>query len=697
MTIQQATTNPLLITAILTAIGITLFTLWEEYFEKYVDHVTADDPEFDRSRELGQIRFAGLLGLIAQGTIYLASSESRTRHPWFTVGLFLLAVFIQSQLQFKAERKLRKLEAGQAGHAGLLGRSVLVAAGGVVGYFAFIYICAIGAFVAARALGVPQWAMLLCSAIGFVIGILGGLAISFALAPRLLRATISCAPLEDLKWRELFDRSFARAGIRTPDYWIINTGGFKFSNALVAGFQGFGAGLFITQSLLHSCAPDEIEAVIMHEVSHLKLKHMRQRMVASFVNILATLFGATTLITMTMLFLPAMNGLMMLLVPLAAFFIPFAAVRGLVKKQEIEADAHAILNLGAKTEALASAMRKIDAMNDLSIDRHKDTKTYPWTESGHSSTEERIIMLRQELEQRNYSPISYEFPFKSALGTTISLAAIILVGAFVTIKGTQMAGTTAAGRAPAAAPDTKVHGGVVAGEDSCPYKSIKKGKIDVMQLKMKGGKCAVMVKPSSTRQDKHRSYSVFSNGAFVVFNSTGSGSVSSSTGARAYFFFPRKERPSFEEMTTGEIAVRTVAGQIIRFSPVSGKISSMTGAAYSEDPSISLRNRGGVEIKSCDCLWLDTGWQKGEVAYSNPSGSSTFRDRSGSACAVKNREIFDHAGGEAVLKYETSDRLQAFLSKRCPKLDISMLAVAAVRTAPVMPANEGAGTAGRAR
>jgi Zn-dependent protease with chaperone function len=208
--------------------------------------------------------------------------------------------------------------------------------------------------------------------------------------------------LEDPGVCAMLDRCFRRAGISQPSYWVIEVENFKANNAMIAGFRNgkgwFRPGLFITKPLLKNCPPEELEAVILHEVSHLALNHLRKRFFFSFGAVMAAITATAACLVTAQLVLPAPAAQWLVLAcATLSFVIPFVAIKKQAHRQELEADVFAIVRLGATLEAVAGALRRIDRLNDRSGDQ-KDSMLLLSEGGGHPATEQRIIQVRQATE-----------------------------------------------------------------------------------------------------------------------------------------------------------------------------------------------------------------------------------------------------------------------------------------------------------
>jgi Zn-dependent protease with chaperone function len=220
-------------------------------------------------------------------------------------------------------------------------------------------------------MGFTPTGMIVTLMLGNAAGVLFGLGLTFGLAPFILRKMILCEALTETSNAHQFQKieaCFKRAGVKTPAIWIAKFPGTRLTNALIAGFQNGGGifrpGLFLTQSLLERFSTEEQEAVLLHEVSHLSLSHLRKRLFLSLGAVI--LSGAFSVVVLTTAYftLPTeIARLGGLAVPFLAFTFAFSKIREQMGRQELEADAYAVNTLGADLDSLVSALRKIDQLN----------------------------------------------------------------------------------------------------------------------------------------------------------------------------------------------------------------------------------------------------------------------------------------------------------------------------------------------
>lgn len=176
-------------------------------------------------------------------------------------------------------------------------------------------------------------------------------------------------PLEDAALKERVSQLMARAGFTAKGFFVMD--GSRRSAHSNAFFTGFGASKRVVffDTLLKQLSPDEMEAVLAHELGHFKHRHILKMMASSFI---ITLLGLALLgwlsqqiwfytgLGITPNMASANDALALLLflmvVPLFTFFVsPLSAGRS--RRYEFEADAYAVQHSNGKH--LAGALLKL--------------------------------------------------------------------------------------------------------------------------------------------------------------------------------------------------------------------------------------------------------------------------------------------------------------------------------------------------
>src|SRR5690349_1118301 len=173
------------------------------------------------------------------------------------------------------------------------------------------------------------------------------------------------SPLEDPALAERVKRLLARCGFRAKGLFVMD--GSKRSAHGNAFFTGFGAGKRIVffDTLLARLAPDEIEAVLAHELGHYRLHHIVKSMALSWAMSLGMLAALGLLATKTWFYQGLGVGtqsqgiavlLFLLVLPEFSFFLqPLMSLFS--RKHEFEADRYATEHAAARE--LVSALVKL--------------------------------------------------------------------------------------------------------------------------------------------------------------------------------------------------------------------------------------------------------------------------------------------------------------------------------------------------
>lgn len=176
-------------------------------------------------------------------------------------------------------------------------------------------------------------------------------------------------PLEDAALKDRVSALMTRCGFTSKGFYVMD--GSKRSAHANAYFTGFGASKRVVfyDTLLAQLSPDEVDAVLAHELGHFKHGHIRKRMASLFALSLAA-FALLGWVSQQAWFYtglgvgPNMAGgnealsllLFMMVLPLAGSFTgPLFAQ--LSRKHEFEADAFAVAH--ANGAALSSALLKL--------------------------------------------------------------------------------------------------------------------------------------------------------------------------------------------------------------------------------------------------------------------------------------------------------------------------------------------------
>lgn len=389
--------------AVLTAIPVVGMALWADYFGRYAEALAKENPDFDRPNEILKVRLASLFALVFQFILFLATADIRREYPIAANVMFMSAMILQILIQNAAEKRVNPaIQAKTSEGVGLALRALFWSALGGVLYISLLFVCLRGALLVGQAFkATPAIATGLMIA-GSIAGVVGGLGLAFALGPFQMRRMFPTSRLTDERFRNTLDDCFSKAGVSPPDYWILELSRFNRGNALITGFRSgrgiFRPALFLSASLVSGLSEAELRAVVLHEISHMRLHHMRKRFVLSSGMILAASLAAGMLVIVAHLINPGgpANSLVGLLTIFSSFVMTLRFLEKQNRLQEIEADITAV-KLGASIADLEGALRKLDQMNGQPTDRAEPSSKL--SGSGHPSTEERIKIIHAYFER----------------------------------------------------------------------------------------------------------------------------------------------------------------------------------------------------------------------------------------------------------------------------------------------------------
>lgn len=205
-------------------------------------------------------------------------------------------------------------------------------------------------------------------------------------------------PLPEGRLKEQIENLLGRTGFKSKGIFVMD--GSKRSGHGNAYFTGLGANKRIVfyDTLLEDMQPDEVEAVLAHELGHFKHKHIIKQMLITFVLALAVLYVLGQLMPQAAFYQSlgvhypshAMALLLFLLV-LPVFTFPFSPLASLVsRRNEFEADRYAAATSSA--QSLIAALTKLYRSNAASL---VSDKWYSRFYDSHPGARERVAALKQ--------------------------------------------------------------------------------------------------------------------------------------------------------------------------------------------------------------------------------------------------------------------------------------------------------------
>jgi Zn-dependent protease with chaperone function len=169
--------------------------------------------------------------------------------------------------------------------------------------------------------------------------------------PRVLAKVWGCRPLEDASVIASVQRLEKIAGVRFSRVFLWEPGGGGIMNAAVVGLFHPFRYLFLTPRLLSGLNPAEIDSVILHELGHVRWKHL--------LFYLFTTFASLNLAVIIVSELPLHSGMETYAVLAILILAYFRFVFGYFSRTlERQADAFALQRTGSAA-ALISALEKI--------------------------------------------------------------------------------------------------------------------------------------------------------------------------------------------------------------------------------------------------------------------------------------------------------------------------------------------------
>ena len=173
------------------------------------------------------------------------------------------------------------------------------------------------------------------------------------------------SPLEDAALAERVERLLERCGFRSRGLYVMD--GSKRSSHGNAFFTGFGASkrIVLFDTLVSRLAPDEVEAVLAHELGHYKLHHIVKGIALSWALAFAMLFALGVLIREPWFYdgLGARThtnavALVLFMIALPEFLYFFQPLTALFsRRHEFQADGYATLHSSAAS--LVQALVKL--------------------------------------------------------------------------------------------------------------------------------------------------------------------------------------------------------------------------------------------------------------------------------------------------------------------------------------------------
>lgn len=230
-----------------------------------------------------------------------------------------------------------------------------------------------------------------------------GLAVAFSLgltyvAPTwILPLFNKFSPLEEGELRTALEAYAARAEFELDGIFVMD--GSKRSTKGNAFFTGLGSRkrIALFDTLIKEQSPDEITAVLAHEVGHSKRGHIRKRLLVGMVKTGVVFYLMSVFLESPGLFaafgmehMSTYAGLVFFIMLYTPVSLALSVVANLVsRKHEFEADEFAARTTG-RSEPMISALKKLSASNLTNLTPHPLTV---WLDYSHPPVLERVRAL----------------------------------------------------------------------------------------------------------------------------------------------------------------------------------------------------------------------------------------------------------------------------------------------------------------
>jgi Zn-dependent protease with chaperone function len=385
--------------AVLSAIPVVLFALWADHFEKYINELCIKNPQFDRKVEIEKVRIASLCVILFLFSLFIGSPEIRRAYPLISQLVFCTGTLAQLWLQSRMEKKI-----GSSGQKidHMIGIIAKATVSWLVGAFIYVFTVLLSLrgsmWIAHLAHLSPNASTFVFCASG-VLGILGGLALNFGLAPFFIKKTLPVASIQDPVLLSWLQQCYSKAKLKVPQLWIIELHQLHIAHTILAGFQRgkgiFRPALFIARASLDLLHPTEVEAIVLNQISNVTLNHLRKKFVLTSSLLFSTILTSIATTVFAKVYFPQVPSLGMVgpITAIAGFFLSYKLLTDQIKNHQLKADIYCIEKLGVSAKDLFQALRKMD--------KPHEKKEAP--KQGFPDTERRIQRLKDYINQNNVS------------------------------------------------------------------------------------------------------------------------------------------------------------------------------------------------------------------------------------------------------------------------------------------------------
>lgn len=213
------------------------------------------------------------------------------------------------------------------------------------------------------------------------------LLIVFSLYPQLIRVAFGARRLTAGAHHDAILRTIHKAGIPVQDVLILPGRRGRIANAWVSGTLPFNRRIFLSGFLLQTCTPEEVAAIVAHELGHLSHRHLQRYLALA---IISTILWVAVFQVLSRLVPPTLGTVTItgMLLGLCSSLIYGA----LSRTAELEADLYAV-KLTGDPEALIQALGKLE----MPLSRARDENVPEWMRvlASHPTLSERVERLRR--------------------------------------------------------------------------------------------------------------------------------------------------------------------------------------------------------------------------------------------------------------------------------------------------------------
>lgn len=339
----------------------------------------------------------------AVSTLALSAGYLLLPNPWpgtvYSIGLWLAAVGAVAAACVPVRRRAAGMEETDADLIRALATDLVVTAGLWASVVLSIVLFSWAGFAAVtRHLLTPHWATLLvvagvCACYG------AAQLLHAAWGPWLIVGGSREGKVAEGVLLDMAEAAFRRAGLPAPDVFLVDG---RFEGGHIVGYCGLPRGpvkpiLLVEERLLSRATVRELSAVLRHEASHAARNHLAGTFLWRWLTLALPAAAAWLAGAAAARYAPGFE----FVAPLPAFLAAFLAVAlystRLSRRQEMDADADAVLLYGAEPEAMLDGVALIDGLNGaLQKPKFWESRTHPHLSERAAELRRRVALSARE-------------------------------------------------------------------------------------------------------------------------------------------------------------------------------------------------------------------------------------------------------------------------------------------------------------